>query len=61
MAHLSAMVVFNLRQLRPTKKTSTIMFFDLQYADDAAYPSVHYDSLQRNIDIMYRTYGIAGK
>lgn len=40
--------------------TSTTMFFGLHYTDNVAYPNLHHDALQCNIDVMYRTYSIAG-
>lgn len=41
--------VFNLCNL-----SSTTKLFDFQYVDNAAFPSLHYDVLQWNINIMYR-------
>ena len=48
-------VLFNLRRLQAKTKTSSAMISDLQYVDDAAFPSLTADGLQRSLDIMSET------
>ena len=48
--------LFNLRRLQAQTKTSSAMIFALQYADDAAFPGLTADRLQRSLDIMSETY-----
>ena len=52
--------LFNLRCLQAKTKTSSAMISALQYADDAAFPSLTTDSLQRSLDVMSETYLSAG-
>ena len=51
---------FNLRRLQAKTKTSSAMISALQYADDAAFPSLTADGLQRSLDVMSETYLHAG-
>ena len=51
---------FNLRRLQDKTKTSSAMFSAFQYADDAAFPSLTADGLQRSLDVMYEAYLRAG-
>ena len=52
--------LFNLRRLQAKTKTSSAVIFDLHYADDAAFPSITADGLQRSHDVMSETYLRAG-
>lgn len=52
--------VFNLRRLQAKTKTRQNTIFDLQYADDAAFPAHSPDALQRNLDVMTATYSSTG-
>ena len=52
--------LFNLRRLRAKSKTSSAMISALLYADDAAFPSLTADGLQRSLDVMSETYLRAG-
>ena len=49
-----------MRRLQPKTKTSSAMISALQYADDAAFPSLTADGLQRSLDVMSETYLRAG-
>ena len=51
---------FNLRRLQAKTKTSSAVISALQYADDAAFPSLTADGLQRSLDVMSETYLRAG-
>ena len=44
--------LFNLRRLQAKTKTSYAVIFALQYADDATFPSLTADKLQRSVDVM---------
>ena len=44
--------LFNLQRLQAKAKTSSAMISALQYADDAAFPSLTADGLQRSLDVM---------
>ena len=44
--------LFNLRRLQAQTKTSSALIPALQYADDAAFPSLTADGLQRSFDII---------
>ena len=48
--------LFNLQRLQAKTKTSSAVITALQYADDAAFPSLTADELQRSLDIMSETY-----
>ena len=52
--------LFNLRRLQAKTKTSSAMISALQYADDAAFPCLTADGLQRSLDVMSETYLRAG-
>ena len=52
--------LFNLRRLRAKTKTSSAVISAFQYADDATFPSLTADGLQRNLDIMSEAYLRAG-
>ena len=52
--------LFNLRRLQAKTKTSSAIISALQYADDAAFPSLTADELQRSLDVMSETYLRAG-
>ena len=52
--------LFNLRCLQAKTKTSSIVISAHQYADDAAFPCLTADGLQRSLDIMSETYLRAG-
>ena len=52
--------LFNLRRLQAKTKTASAMISALQYADDAAFPSLTADRLQRSIDVMSETYHRVG-
>ena len=52
--------LFNLRRLQAKTKTSSAIISALQYADDAAFPSLTADRLQRSLDVMSETYLRAG-
>ena len=52
--------LFNLRRLQVKTKTSSAMISALQYADDAAFPSLTADGLQRSLDVMSEAYLRAG-
>ena len=51
---------FTLRRIQGKTKTSSAVTFSLQYADDAANPSLTADGLQRSLDIMSVAYLCAG-
>ena len=44
--------LFNPRRLQAKTKTSSAMISALQYADDAAFPSLTADGFQRSLDVM---------
>ena len=48
--------LFNLRRLQAKTKTSSAMISALQYADDAAFPSLTADGLQRSLDVNSEAY-----
>ena len=48
--------LFNLRHLKSKNKTSPALISALQYADDAAFPSLTADGNQRSLDIISETY-----
>ena len=48
--------LFNLRRLQAKIKTSSAMISALQYADDAALPSLTADGPHRSLDVMSETY-----
>ena len=50
----------NMRRLQAKTKTSSAVISVLQYADDAAFPSLTADGLQRSLDIMSEIYLRAG-
>ena len=52
--------LFDLRRLQAKAKTSSAMIFALQYANDAAFPCLTADGLQRSLDVMSETYLCAG-
>ena len=52
--------LFNLRRLQAKTKTSSAMISALQYADDAAFPSLTADRLQSSLDVMSKAYLRAG-
>ena len=52
--------LFNLRRLQAKTKTYSAMISALQYADDAALPSLTADGLQRSLDVMSEAYLRAG-
>ena len=52
--------LFNLRRLQAKTKTSSAMISALQYADDADFPSINADGLQRSLDVMSEAYLRAG-
>ena len=52
--------LFNLRRLQAKSKTSSAMISALQYADDAAFPSLTADGLQCSLDVISETYLRAG-
>ena len=52
--------LFNLRHLQAKTKTSSAMISALQYADDAAFPSLTAEGLQRSLGVMSETYLRAG-
>ena len=52
--------LFNLRRLQAKTKTSSATISALQYADDAAFPCLTADGLQRSLDVMSETYLCAG-
>ena len=49
-----------MRRLQAIPMTSSAMISALQYADDAAFPSLTADGLQRSLDVMSETYLCAG-
>ena len=51
---------FNLRRLQAKAKTSSAMIFALQYADNAAFPCLTADGLQRSLDVMSEAFLRAG-
>ena len=51
---------YNLRRLQAKTMTYSAMISSLQYADDAVFPSLTTDGLQRSLDVMYATYLHAG-
>ena len=52
--------LFNLQRLQAKTKTSSAMISALQYADDAAFPSLTADGFQRSLDVMSDAYLRAG-
>ena len=52
--------LFNLRRLQAKTKTSSAMISALQYADDAAFPCLTAEGLQRSLDVISETYLGAG-
>ena len=52
--------LFNLRRFQAKTKTSSAMISALQFADDAAFPCLTADGLQRSLDVMSETYLRAG-
>ena len=52
--------LFNLRHLQAKTKTSSAVISALQYTDDAAFPSLTSDGLQRSLDVISETYLRAG-
>ena len=50
----------NLRHLQAITKTSSAVISSLQYADDAAFPSLTADGLLRSLDVMSEAYLCAG-
>ena len=48
--------LFNLRRLQAKTKTSSAMISVLQYADDAAFPSLTAGGLQRSFDVISEAY-----
>ena len=52
--------LFNLRCLQSKTKTSSAVISALQYADDAAFPILTADGLQRSLDVMSLAYLHAG-
>ena len=52
--------LFNLRRLQAKTKTSSAMISALQYADDAAFPCLTADGLQRSLYVMVEAYLRAG-
>ena len=52
--------LFNLQRLQAKTKTTSAMISALQYIDDAAFPSLTADGLQRSFDVMSETYLCAG-
>ena len=52
--------LFNLRHLQAKTKTSSAVISALQYADDAAFPSLTADGLQRSLNVMSEAYLRAG-
>ena len=52
--------LFNLRHLQAKAKTSSAVISALQCADDAAFPSLTADGLQRSLEVMSETYLHAG-
>ena len=52
--------LINLRRLQAKTKTSSAMISTLQHADDAAFPCLTADGLQRSLDVMSETYLRAG-
>ena len=52
--------LFILRHLQTKNKTSSAVISAIQYADDAAFPSLNADGLQRSLDVMSEAYLRAG-
>ena len=52
--------LFSLRCLQAKTKTSSAVISALTYANDAAFPSLTVDGLQRSIDVISETYLCAG-
>lgn len=52
--------LFNLQRLKSKTKVRTTYIFDLQYADDAAYPAPTQPALQRNINATNDVYQAGG-
>ena len=52
--------LFNLRHIQAKTKTSFAVIYFLQYADDAAFPSLTAEGLQRSLDVMSESYLRAG-
>ena len=48
--------LFNLRRLQTKTKTSSAMISALQYADNAAFPSLTADRLQRSLDVLCESF-----
>ena len=44
--------LFSLRRIQAKTKTSSAVFFALQYADDVTFPSLTADGLLRCLDVM---------
>ena len=47
-------------RLKANAKSSSAVISTLQYADDAAFPSLTVDALQRSLDVMSETHLRAG-
>ena len=47
--------LFSFRRLQAKTKASSAMISAIQYADDAAFPSLTADGLQRSLDVMSET------
>ncbi|XP_076055272.1 uncharacterized protein LOC143033669 [Oratosquilla oratoria] len=52
--------LFNLQRLKSKTKVRTAYIFDLQYADDAAYPAPTQQALQRNVTATNDVYRAGG-
>ncbi|XP_076053581.1 uncharacterized protein LOC143032598 [Oratosquilla oratoria] len=52
--------LFNPQRLEAKTKARTAYVFDMQYADDAAYPALNPQSLQRNLATVNSTYSAGG-
>ena len=52
--------LFTLRRLQAKTKTSSAIIYALWYADDAAFPSLTADGLQRSLDVISEIYLRAG-
>ena len=52
--------LFNLRRLQAKTKTFSVVISALQYPDDAAFPSLTADGLQRSLDVMSEPYLLDG-
>ena len=53
--------LFKLRRLPAKTKTSFVVIFALQYADDTAFPRLTADRRQCSLDVMAETYFCAGR